>query len=356
MMRRLYELLEPTIRKVKRWMNQHVIDPIYRGLDRLKQYQAVQGFIKVMRYVLIFPVLFEMIGRLKYKNQRRLWGMIFLVPWTLGFLLFFLIPFFQSLLYSFSDVETSSQGVKLTSVGLKHYIDMFTKNAYNGMPYWEVLLRSIGDMLINLPVIIIFSLLIAIVLNTNFRGRAFARAVFFIPVIFNSTAIATAMGGSQALKDFLEQSGLGFGGTFNFEQYLLQLNLGTGFINFLVGSVDRISDIITQSGVQILIFLAGIQSIPSHLYEAAKIEGATQYEIFWKITLPMVSPMLIPVTVYTIVNSYLSTTWASAIESAYNNIQFGYSSALSWVYFLSIALLLATILGILSKVVFYYDK
>ncbi|MEI3527203.1 MAG: ABC transporter permease subunit [Bacilli bacterium] len=126
-------------------------------------------------------------------------------------------------------------------------------------------------------------------------------------------------------------------------------------VTFLSGITSTIYRTISYSGIQILIFLTAIQSVPKHLYEAATIEGATGYEQFWKITLPMVSPMILTVVVYTIVDSFLRLEIGDVMDKVYNNNEYGYYAAMSWLYILASLLIMGIIVGILSKVVFYYD-
>ncbi|QVK18515.1 sugar ABC transporter permease [Mycoplasmatota bacterium] len=289
---------------------------------------------------------------MNYKLEKKFWGFIFTIPWLIGFLLFFLKPFIESFYFSFHIVEPTKNGLEMTFVGLGRYINALTVH----VDFLRVLLQSLLDIFINLWVILIFSLLMAVLLNTKFRGRTFARAVFFIPVIFNSAAIESALGGGEALRTLMNESGLGIMSVFDLKAYLLEADMAPWLIGFLVSSIDRIYLIISYSGVQILIFLAGLQSIPIHLYEAAKIEGATQYEIFWKITLPMVSPLILTAAVYTIVNSFLRSPITEVMQSVYNDQQYGLYAAMSWMYFGVSAILLTVVLFFLSKAVFYYDK
>jgi ABC-type sugar transport system permease subunit len=296
------------------------------------------------------PYLFTLIGHLKYKTQRKIWGVVFLMPWIIGFLLFFLKPLIETFIFSFQKVSPSDSGLIIENVGLKNYYRAFREN----VDFTPSLIGSAQVTVINLVVISIFSLLMAVVLNSKFKGRTFIRAVFFIPVIFNSSAVTAALGGGEALRNIMERNGMGVGNTFNFEAYLLEANIATGLIVFLISSITSIYSVVSLSGVQILIYLAGIQSIPGHLYEAAKIEGATSYEIFWKITLPMVSPMIITTAVYTIVDTFLRTSVTEVIADT--GVDYGLNAAMSWVYFGVSSIILAVVLFILSKVVFYYDE
>ncbi len=143
---------------------------------------------------------------------------------------------------------------------------------------------------------------------------------------------------------------------FDLNMFMVSIGLPVGLVNFLSGITTAIYRTISYSGVQILIFLAAIQSVPTHLYEAARIEGATKYESFWKITLPMVSPIIMTVVVYTIIDSFLRSEVNDIINIQLTNANYGYHAAMSWIYMLSSILLLTVSLFLLSKVVFYQDE
>jgi len=137
---------------------------------------------------------------------------------------------------------------------------------------------------------------------------------------------------------------------------MLEAGVNESVVLYLTGAVDRIYDIVSQSGVQILIFLAGIQSISPYLYEAAKIEGATGYEAFWKITFPMVSPLILVNVVYTVIDSFGNNAMTQLVrEVGFTNFNFGLSSAMAWIYFVAVTLILAIAMWIISRRVFYYD-
>jgi ABC-type sugar transport system permease subunit len=219
---------------------------------------------------------------------------------------------------------------------------------------WETVKTTVVDTV----VITIFSLLIAVMLNGDFKGRGFVRAVFFLPVVFNSEALDTALEATQAIDSVLSSAGTESGELaklFNLAQFMQQIGLPVWLVKFLSDITGAIYRTITYSGVQILVFLAAIQSVPGHLYEAAKIEGATAYESFWKITLPMVSPQIITVVVYTIVDSFLRSGINDVIDYQYTQAFYGKHAAMSWIYVIASVLILAIAVGILNKVVFYQD-
>lgn len=285
---------------------------------------------------------------LKYKTQKLIWGIIFIMPWLIGFSMLFLYPFIQSMIYSFYELTPQVGGIILKFVGLKNYLYALNEHVHLDTSYKLELLNTIRDALINLPVMIIFSLFIGVLLNQEFRGRAIVRAIFFIPVILNSAAVATALSGGGAITDILlEENTFQI---FDLTVYLMNFGIGQNLISFVVALIDRIYAILTLSGVPILLFLAAIQSVPKHLYEAAKIEGATGYEMFWLITLPNVSVHIITVVIYAIVDTFLTSPAAKIITITFGKSNlWGLSSAMSYIYVLVILALLA-LLFLLIKI------
>lgn len=339
---------------------------VFRAINRffvkLSETKAMRGVSHVLAIV---PNYFARI--IPYRQRKKIWGAVFVLPLLVGMIYFFFIPLFVSIRYSFNNVIID-QGIVLEYVGFKNYIYAFTEAATASGSFSEILVDAIIDIVSDIPVILIFSLLIAVVLNSKFKGRAFVRAIFFMPVIFNSQAIDLAMTSATALQQTIQATTNDlFAQMFSFEDFLLNANIPLGGVTFLGNASAKIYDIISYSGVQILIFLSAIQSVPKHLYEAAKIEGATQYEMFWKITFPMVSPMMLTAAVYTVVDSFLTSPLVSFI-AVYNTTDkidsntlgrltdFGVNAAMSWVFCLISMVIVALTLWLLSKAVFYYDE
>lgn len=334
-------------------------------------------YIGVGLYYVFYPIIWiknRTYDRMRYDNQKVFASILFLAPVLIGFLVFFAYPLVMSLIYSFSDVsfiggqtnisfgtftevtknDAGETVTKIVKDVLYNYKYALQGHATFIVDLWETIQTTVIDTV----VITIFSLLIAVMLNGNFRGRGFIRAVFFLPVVFNSEALDTALEATQAIDSVLTNSGTGSGELaklFDLAQFMQQIGLPVWLVTFLGGITGAIYRTITYSGVQILVFLAAIQSVPGHLYEAAKIEGATAYESFWKITLPMVSPQIITVVVYTIVDSFLRSGINDVIDYQYTQAFFGKHAAMSWIYVLASVLILAIAVGILNKVVFYQD-
>lgn len=308
-----------------------------------------------------------------YRKRQAIWGLVFVLPLIVGFIYFFLIPFLITIVYSFSRVEnlgansSTGQHIGITTewIGWDNFTYIFKEHSTFTKSLLDTFLGSFANVLL----ILIFSLILAVVLNSKFKGRAFVRAVFFMPVIFNSQAVDVAMSTGATLASAMENATSDiFSQMFNFVDFMTEARIPLFAVNFLGGATGRIYDIITYSGVQILIFLAGIQSVPKHLYEAAKIEGATQYEIFWKITFPMVSPLMLTAGVYTVVDSYLRSDLLSTINvfstagsrTFVNGLgdlsNYGIHAAMSWLFALSSIVIIAIVLFGLSRLVFYYDE
>ena len=343
--------------------------------------EKVVHYIGVGLYYLFFPIIWiknRTYDRMRYDHQKVFASVLFLSPVLLGFLIFFAYPLVMSFIYSFSDVSILNgetqisfgqfwEVVKSVDENGKEVIenvainDIFYnyKYALQGhatfiVDLWDTIKTTVVDTV----VITIFSLLIAVMLNGDFKGRGFVRAVFFLPVVFNSEALDTALEATQAIDNVLSSVGKESGELaklFNLAQFMQQIGLPVWLVTFLGDITGAIYRTITYSGVQILVFLAAIQSVPGHLYEAAKIEGATSYESFWKITLPMVSPQIITVVVYTIVDSFLRSGINKVIDYQYTQAFYGKHAAMSWIYVIASILILAIAVGILNKVVFYQD-
>lgn len=303
----------------------------------------------------------KILGKLRmkkrsYAKQKAIWGFIYVLPWLLGFVFFFLSPLITSLRYSFSKVAVNASGITITNAGLSNFIEALTVNT----KFNRTLSESIINMVVNVPLIVIFSLFLAVLLNQKFFGRAAARSIFFLPVILAS-GIILQLESSSLLQAAVEQNSTMGGmmnalGSVELSRMMLQAGVNETIVNYLTGAVDRIYEIVSQSGVQILIFLAGIQTISPSLYEASTMEGATGYEAFWKITFPMVSPLILVNMIYTIIDSFSRNDMTELIRvTGFTNLNFGLSSAMAWMYFLMIAIILMVSSYIASRRVFYYD-
>ncbi|MFA7561393.1 MAG: sugar ABC transporter permease [Candidatus Izemoplasmatales bacterium] len=308
----------------------------------------------------IFKRVNNTFKRMPYRKQKQIFGVLFIIPWFIGFIVFFATSVGTTIWWSLNSMAPQ-QGGGFTYIfrGIQNYIDLFTRETLAGTTVLEVLTSSIIDILIDLPTIIIFSIFIAVLLNTKFKGHQIVKAIFFIPVVYNMTVINNTMSGTFGAL-FGAEMDTGFQLSNTLSNFFMQIGIGGGLIEFLMSAVDRIFLIINKSGIQIIMFIAALQSIPIHLYESAKVEGATKYEMFWKVTIPMVSPMILTTLVYTIVDSFGSsdimnflTVNSQGTTMATN--QPGMYSAISIVYFLVNLLIIVIGFLLLRKRVFYYD-
>lgn len=280
---------------------------------------------------------------LSMAKRRSMEALIFLTPWLIGLCLFFLRPIWVSLRLSFSEI-VKMKGFVMDWVGLTNYQHIF----FYDINFVPMFVQTIVDTLLNTPICIVFSLVIAILLNRKMVGRGFFRATFFIPVL---------LGAGYVMKQML---GMGADGTTITTGIvvpdLIADLLGHNLTEFLQEVLDRITVVLWKSGVQIVLFLAGLQGISSSLYEAARVDGATEWEMFWKITLPMITPVILMNSVYTIVSFFTDAT-NPIVDYIYkqsfgNPQQFAHGAAMGWTYFaFAFALCMATI-GIMRRFVF----
>lgn len=296
-------------------------------------------------------------------EQKRIrWGYIFALPFAVGFVLFFLSPLILYVILGFSKLSLTNQGMQLNPVGLEN----FRQVLFVRVGYFEQVLKSLGELLLTSPAIVLYSLFVATLLNQEFKGRGAVRAIFFLPVIMASGIAAVSNNDSLMGHAIHALSGdvslTGDGDNTSMVKGLMDL-LGASFspqmFSFVSNLVGKIYTITMSSGVQILIFLAGLQGISPSLYEASSIEGATSWENFWKITLPMISPVVLVNSVYTIVDQLGGASNAVIMDmydTALKQNQFGFSSAMGLIYFSLIFIVVGFVIFIMSKFVYYRSE
>ena len=294
----------------------------------------------------------------RLKEKEALNGYVFLLPLLFGLIMFFLIPIIRSIMTSLSDVEITAQGQKLTFAGF----DYFHEALFVNSEFLQTAASAVLDMLFTTPLVMIFSFFMASVLNQKFRGRTFFRVVLFIPVIIMMTSgqtnvLETQMNGMSSYKDTFDVSAEAF--TTQISNYLLEAGVSQNITDSIINVTNTVYSVINLSGIQILIMLTGMQSISPSLYEAARVEGGTVWENFWKITFPMVSPLILTSVIYTIVDSFTSNSngLMSLISStALTDQHYSLASAMSIIYFAVVALIIAAVAWVVSRFVFYYDN
>ena len=302
--------------------------------------------------------------KLSMKKKRALTGYLFISPFLIGLIAFFLLPVVKSILFSFSEIELQAGGYRLVNVQFQHY----HKALYVHPKFLRALVDSVISMVTHVPLLVIFSFFTATLINQRFKGRGLARAIIFLPVIMTS-GIIFALEQNNTLLSVMRSAlsaASGEGGAaagtalraLEFKSLLIQSGIDPVLISYLIGAIDRIYDLISASGVQVLIFLAGLQSIPASVFEASNIEGATSWENFWKITFPMISPLILVNIIYTVIDSFTQENnefMRIVRETAFKLNEFGYSAAMSWMYFVFVFTVTGIITVIISKRIFYYE-
>ena len=306
--------------------------------------------------------------RLSLTQKKALSGWFFVLPFIIGILFIYAPIVIDSIAISLSDIELYPGEMGLTWNNFGNYAYLF---AEDGDPYFSItIVDGIKDLLLQIPAIVIFALFMAIILNQKMTGRAAFRAIFFLPVILSTGIIDTidtnsafmeAISNSQGGVDDntgAEASG-GIISAMDLESLLGGIKIGTELVDYVVSLVNGIFDIVSRSGVQMLIFLSGLQSISPSIYESCEVEGASAWETFWKITLPMISPMILVNAIYTVIDAFTAADNRVMIyiKKIYDQAGAGYarSSAMSWIY-VGVVLLFIVLVALIMKTVVFYQK
>ena len=308
------------------------------------------------------------IASLDKKKARAGW--IFVLPFVIGLVFIYIPIIFDSISTSliFTDKDPTTGVITKTFAGWESYYKAFTATVRGQGDFIEVLIKGVGEMILDIPMIILFSLFMAVLLNQKMAGRAVFRAIFFVPVIL-STGIMNSLGGgamdSHMGSGFNDGSGQDAASdlvsAMDVQQLFSGMAIGDGMLTYVTDAINRIYDIVNRSGVQMLIFLAGLQSISPAIYESVQIDGATAWETFWKITFPMISPMILVNAIYTVIDSFTTeSSVMSYIQAAkaggLDEQPVAVATAMSWIYFLVVIGILGLVAAIFSAYVFYQKK
>ena len=293
-------------------------------------------------------------------------GWIFVLPFVLGFLIIYLPIIFESIRLSFFRIKPiTGGGFELIPVGLQNYQEAL----FVDPDFVKTLISGLKQLMFDIPAIVIFSLFMAVLLNQKMFGRAAFRAIFFVPVIL-STGLIESIDAQNIMSEYMEETGGINDGSgesvasdlvsaMDVERLFANMKVGGELVGYVTTMINNIYNIVNRSGVQMLIFLSGLQSISPAIYESCSIDGATAWETFWKITFPMISPMILVNGIYTIIDSFTSEsnqvmTFISRVyEQADGNV---ISSAMSWMYFIIVMLIIAAVAGVMSAYVFYQRR
>ena len=288
-------------------------------------------------------------------------GYFFVAPFIIGIILIYIPILIDSIWFSFYEQASDTiDGVFVTyykNAGLEFY-----KKAISDKKFIAALTAGLQQLVLEVPAVVIFSLFIAVVLNQKMLGRAMFRAIFFVPVIISTGFMETIMG-AQRSSDTVEVDQGGGQSTGNeiisvldVQSLFSSMKVGTELVVYVVAIVNSVYQYINYSGVQMLIFLAGLQSISPSIYEASQIEGATGWETFWKITFPMISPMILVNAIYSAINAFTRSSNPAMSFISKQSAQMSYMAATSWIYFGVVMLIIAAVAGILSTFIFYQRK
>jgi ABC-type sugar transport system permease subunit len=274
-----------------------------------------------------------MIGtKLNRRKREILTGYMFILPWLIGFLLFMAYPIYYSLYMSFNKVYITASGIKTDFLKWENYKFAFLSDPY----FLEELIMFLKSAVLMIPIVIVFSLFVALMINQPIRMKGFFRAIFFLPVVITSGEVVSELFSQGAATiPIIERYGV---------IDLIEGSLNPSLAMPLVNIIEQLIIVLWYSGVQILIFLAGLQKVNKQTYEAAAIDGASPWEIFWKITLPSIKPFILVNIIYTTVDLSTNTMNEVIVMIKENMFKvetgFGYATSLAWIYFLVIFIIL----------------
>ncbi len=282
------------------------------------------------------------------EQLKNRYGHMFTLPWLIGIVIFFIIPLVQSVWYSFSKISVVENGIETKFIGLDNYKQILQADPN----YTKWLSSGITSFFYTLPLIILVSMVLAMLLNQKFVGRLFFRALYFLPVIIASGVVMSLV--FQTTSS--DMGSMGVSDTYTSNMFSVNDIIGWLQVNgkvaeYVILVINKIFDLVWQSGIQTVLFLAGLQSIPSTLYEASKVEGATKWEEFWFITFPMLSQVTLLVAVFTMVE-IMTNTRSTIISNIYKMMSSGVydeTSAMIWFYFLVGG-------GLMALVLFLYNR
>ena len=289
---------------------------------------------------------------LSLKAQHAKWAWVFLAPWLIGILIFFVWPMAQSVIYSFSRLTITASGFQLDWVALENYTYLFTKDTF----FLPNLTQALGEVIPSVLMITAFSLFIAVILKEKFFGRSAARTVFFFPVMIASGVIITILKTQVMMSVSTSDSTAAY--LFQAPD-LVNTFASFGLPEFVLTSITDIVngffDLTWKSGVQMLLLLSAINNIPQSFYEAAVLDGAGAWVKFWKITFPAITPSLLVVIIYTVIDSFLDydNLVMEMIRDYYQNNNYTYSATIGVIYFVCILMFVGLVSLVMRKLVVY---
>lgn len=297
--------------------------------------------------------------KLSFRTMWKIHGIIFVSPFLIGFIAFFLVPLANTIFYSLNTVGVGDQGgMTFEWNGIQNYLDLFrTEVTTSNTTMIRLFTEENTTMLISLPLIVVFSLFMALLANRKFKGRAVVRLLFFLPIILGIDVVINMLTITVGASGGLDTGSNLLAGSYVTIFLVRTLNVPMRILYPIMSYVENIFDLISQAGVQTLVYLTALQSISPSLYEVAKMEGATAYETFWKVTIPSIMNITFFVVIYTIVDLFLKSSIAEeAYAFAFTQGKIGVGSALSVIYIFNVILVLAIAALLLRKVVKKNEK
>lgn len=277
-------------------------------------------------------------------------GYIFTLPFILGLLFIFIPAVINLFRFSLNDIQvlTGGRGYRLDFAGLSYY----HKALMEDPKFNRMLVELLGTVLVQTPVILIFSLLIASILNQNFKGRAVARMIFFIPVVVSTGVIAYVQNNWVSVMTVSDLGNALTGGEgAGLYDILSQVNVGQGLIQVVISAAAGLNKIVRSAGMQIFVLLAALQEVPDSMYEAAKVEGCSAWECFWKITIPSVVPQIVICGVYTLISIFTATDtdiYTYISDQEFKNNQLSFAAAMNVLYLLVVGLCILIGAGVIK--------
>ncbi|MBO5358990.1 MAG: sugar ABC transporter permease [Clostridia bacterium] len=276
------------------------------------------------------------------------YGYLFTLHWIIGIVVFFAVPLIQSIIFAFSEIEIISGGIDIKLVGLANFKQILLEDPN----YEKWLSSSATSYLYSLPLIILLSMTLALILNQKFRGRLFFRALYFLPVIISTGAVMNLIFKTTGS----DMSGMGVSDAYSanmisVDDIVKLLDIQGEVATYITATISKIFDLVWSCGIQIVLFLAGLQSVPQSFFEASRVEGATKWEEFWFITFPMLSRVTLLVTVFTMVE-LITSERTTLIRNVYTMMRTGNydeTSAMMWFYFLVCG-------AVMGLVIFLYNR
>ena len=291
------------------------------------------------------------------QKRKAISGYLFIAPFIIGFLAFMVKPFFQSLYMSFCDVQIGAGNFNPVWMGIENY-----KKAFLVDPdFNRLLVEEISRMVVYSIAIMVFSFFVALILNQKFKGRALVRAIFFLPVILSSGVVIGLETDNALMANLavtIEETTSNVSISVAVEEILRTAGVGTRAFEEVFEIIDQIYDVAISSGIQIIIFLSGLQTISASMYEAADIEGCTKWESLWKITFPMISSLFLVNWIYTVIDFCMRSdneVIDKISDVMVGQLNYGFASAMSWIYFLIVMAFVGISALIISRGVYYYD-